>query len=185
VVHDIDEGNYFAHHSSLPTAEYLARFGHWDYWVDDNPRAIDPQPGPWLYTADGTHRELMADVVKRQWSCRVTAFLKPASPMFRLRASYLQREADAFMASGWQSVGRRLLALFNGQRDEDPVAARYRAVAPALRRAAGQEGDAAPYAFMESEGRAQRDLVLSTLHRVRAAWATDLRSSAESYEHTS
>ena len=82
VVYDIERGDYFAHHSRLPTAEYLAQFGHWDYWVDDNPRVFNHQPGPWLYSADGSHRELLADDLKRQWSCRLTAFLKPAPPMF-------------------------------------------------------------------------------------------------------
>jgi hypothetical protein len=186
VVYDIDRGDYFAHHSRLPTAEYLVQFGHWDYWVDDNPRAIDSELGPWLYSADGTRRELLADVFKRQWSCRLTAFLKPAPAMFRLRASELQREADAFMASGRQSVGRRLLGLFSGQRDKDPVVARrYRAVAAALRRAAGTQGDAALYAFMESETRAQRELIVDTLHRVRAAWPGDPQSSAEPLDQTS
>lgn len=179
VVGDIEGSDYFAHHSRLPTAEYLAQFGHWDYWVDDNPRMSDPQPGPWLYTADGSHRELLADDLKRQWSCRLTAFLKPAPPMFRLRASDLQREADAFMAAGRRSVGRGLLGLFCVPRDEDPVASRYRAAALALRRATGTEGDAALYAFMKSEARAQRELVLGTLHRVRNAWAGSQGASAE------
>lgn len=179
VVQDIEEGNYFAHHSCLPTADYLARFGHWDYRVDDNPRVHDRQPGPWLYSADGSRRELLADDLKRQWSCRLTAFLKPALPIFVLRPTELQREAYAFLVSDRRSVGRWLLALFRGQREDDPVARRYRAVAPALRRAAGTHGDAALHAFMESEARAQRELVLATLQRVRAAWACGASGSAE------
>jgi hypothetical protein len=179
MVYDIERGDHFAHHSRLPTAEYLARFGHWDYWVDDNPRVSDPHPGPWLYSADGCHRESLADDLKRQWSCRLTAFLKPAPPMFSLRAAELRREADAFLAAGRRSLGRVLLGLFGGQRDEDPVLGRYRAVVPALRRAAGTRGGASLYAFMESEARAQRDLLLSTLHRVRAAWAGGQGGSAE------
>jgi hypothetical protein len=178
VVSDIEQGDYFAHHGRLPTADYLARFGHWDYWVDDNPRVLDPQPGPWLYSADGSRRELLADVFKREWSCRLTAFLKPALPMFDLRANELRREADVFMASGRQSVGRRLLNLFGGSA-KDPVARRYRAAAPALRRATDTPVDAALYAFMESEARAQRDLVLRTLQRVRTAWTSSPLASAE------
>src|SRR5262245_29905020 len=106
VVYDIEQGDYFAHHGRLSTAEYIAQFGHWDYWVDDNPRVFDPQPGPWLYSADGSRRELLADDLKRQWSCRFTAFLEPAPPMFQLQAGALKREADAFMASGRQSLAR-------------------------------------------------------------------------------
>jgi len=167
---DIVTGDYFAHHSRLPTVEYLAQFGHWDYWVDEHPRALEP--GPWLYSDDGSHRALLADDLKRQWSCRLTAFLKPAPPMFQLRPSELQREADAFMASGSRSFVRRLLTPFSRRRDEDLVAKRYRAVASALRSAAGTQGDAALYAFMESEERAQRELMRGTLHGVRAAWAS-------------
>jgi hypothetical protein len=173
IVYDIKRGDYFAHHSRLATAEYLVRFGYWDYWVDVNPREFDPQPGPWLYSAGGGRRELLADDLKRQWSCRLTAFLKPAPPMFSLRTSELQCEADAFMASGHPSAWRRLLAhSVGGQQNKDPVAARYQAVAPALRRAAGTWGDAAVYTFMESEAREQRDLVLATLHLVSAAWTS-------------
>jgi hypothetical protein len=115
---------------------------------------------------------LLPDNLKRQWSCRLSAFLRPSPPMFRLRASDLQREADAFMASGRRSFEGCLLALFSGQQDEGPTASRYRAVAQALRLAAGTLGDAALNAFMESEAQAQRELVLDTLHRVRAVWAS-------------
>ena len=135
VVYEVKRGEYFDHHSRLSTAEYLAQFGHWDYWVDDNPRVFDPQPGPWLFSADGSQRALLGDDLKRQWSCRLTAFLKPAPPMFSLRASELQREADAFMAACRRSLGRILLSRFSGQRDEDSVFERYRAVA---RNSAGQ-----------------------------------------------
>jgi hypothetical protein len=36
---------------------------------------------------------VLADDLKRRWSCRLTAFLKPAPPMFGLRLSELPREA--------------------------------------------------------------------------------------------
>ena len=173
VVYDIEKGNYFAHHSRLPTAEYLEQFGHWDYWVDDNPRALAPQPGPWLYSADGCHSELLADDLKRKWSCRLTAFLKLSPAMFILSESKLQREADEFMAAGRRSLRREVRGLFTGRRDEDPVLLRYRAVAPELRQAAGTSGDASVRAFMESESQAQRVLLLGTLQRIRAAWSND------------
>jgi len=171
VVCDVVRGEYFDHHSRLSTTEYLARFGHWDYWVNDNPRVPDPQPGPWLYYLDGG-RELLSGDLKRQWSCRLTAFLKPAPPMLNLRASELQREADEFVAVSRRSLWLMLVELFGGQRNEDPVLRRYREVAPALRRAAGTSGDASLHAFMKSEARAQREELLSALHRVRAAWAS-------------
>src|SRR5262245_35746379 len=72
-VYDLEHGDYFAHHSRIPTKEYLESFGHWDYCVDDNPRVIERQTGPWLYSPDGTKRELLADDLKRRWSCRLTA----------------------------------------------------------------------------------------------------------------
>jgi hypothetical protein len=178
VVYDVDRGEYFDHHSRLSTAEYLVQFGHWDYWVDDNPRVPDPQPGPWLYDLEGG-RELLTHDLERQWSCRLTAFLKPAPPMFNLQASALRREADEFVAVSRRPLWLRLLDLFGGQRKEDPVLRRYREVAPALRQAAGTWGDASLHAFMESEARAQRELLLSTLHRVRAAWASVRGGSAE------
>jgi hypothetical protein len=169
VVYDIERGDYFAHHSRPPTAEYIARFGYWDYWVDDNPRVSDPQPGPWLYAADGRQWDLLAEDLKRQWSCRVTAFLKPAPQMFQLQAGALEREVDAFLASSRRGL----------RRTEDEVVGRYRAVARQLRRAAGTLGDATLSGFMESEARAQRELLLDTLHRVRAAWTAGQGSRVE------
>lgn len=173
VISDVEQGDYFTHHSQLPTAEYLARFGHWDYWVDDNPWVSDLRPGPWLYSADG-RRELLADNAKQRWSCRLTAFLKPAPPMFKQKDIELRREADAFMAAGPGPFGRWLRGVFGGRPGEDSAVRRYRAVAPALRRAAGTFGDASLYAFMEEEALAQRAVLLGALHRVRAEWAGGL-----------
>jgi hypothetical protein len=172
-LHDIEQGDYFAHHSRLPTAAYIAQFGHWDYWVDDNPRVHNPQPGPWLYSAEGG-RELLADDLKRLGSCRLTAFLKPAPPMFSLRATDLEREADVFLASVPSRLGRLLGGVF-GKRQPvpvaDPAVERYLAVARELRRAAGSWGNPALFWFMESEAAAQRAVLLAALHRVRAAWS--------------
>ncbi len=174
IVYEIEHGDYFAHHSRLSTAEYRDRFGHWDYWVDDNPRQREPVPGPWIYWADGNHRELLADDLKRQWSCRLTAFLKPAPPMLSLRPSEFKREADAFLASGRRRFGRVPMVFFSmlgRARTEDPVVERYRAAAGELRQAAGLRNHLAAVGFMESEAIEQRRLLLATLHRVRAAWS--------------
>jgi hypothetical protein len=172
-VYDIEQGDYFAHHSRLPTAEYVAQFGHWDYWVDDNPRVHDPAPGPWLYTVDGG-RELLADDIKHLGTCRLTAFLKPAPPMFSLRAGDLEREADAFSASAPSRLGRLLGGVFGGRQRvpvADPAAERYLTVAQELRRAAGSWGTPALVGFMESEAAAQRGVLLDALQRVRAVWS--------------
>jgi hypothetical protein len=179
-VFDVEQGDYFAHHSRLATAEYRAQFGHWDYWVVDNPRVPDPEPGPWLCSADGTHREFLTDNLKRQWSCRLTAFLKAVPPMLNLRTDELKREADAFMASRRRPFGRLLLGLFDRRwlENEDPAFVRYRAVAPELRRAAGTFGDKTLFAFMESEARVQRELLMSTLHRIRGAWLSSQEGRA-------
>jgi hypothetical protein len=158
VVCDIERGDYFAHHSRLPTADYLAQFGHWDYWIDDNPRAPDRQSGPWLYSADGSRQELLADDLRRQWSCRLTAFLKPAPPMFTLRAGDLEREAQAFLAYARAHPGA-------------PDVTRYLPVVGELRGAADTRCDLARFPFMEAEMREQRKVLLSALNRVREAWA--------------
>jgi hypothetical protein len=182
VVYDIERGNYFDHYSRLPTAEYIAQFGYWDYWVDDNPRVLDPQPGPWLYAADGRQWDLLAEDLKRQWSCRVTAFLKPAPQMFQLQADAFKREVDAFLASSRRSHARTLLGVFRRRglrQTEDEVVGRYRAVAGQSWRAAGTWGDRTLFGFMESEARAQRELLLDTLHRVRADWTAYQGSRVE------
>lgn len=158
VVYDIERGDYFAHHSRLPTAEYLAKFGNWDYWVDDNPRVLDPQPGPWLYSADGSRRDLLSDGLKRQGSCRLTAFLKPAPPMFNLQAGNLEREVEAFV-------------LYAQSHTADPSVMRYLPVLGELRGAAGTRVRPALLAFIESETKEQREVLHSTLNRVREAWA--------------
>jgi hypothetical protein len=116
---------------------------------------------------------LLADDLKGQWSCRLTAFVKPAPAMFQLQAGALVREADAFLASGRRSLARTLLGVFRRRgltQTEEEVVGRYRAVAGQLRRAAGTRGDATLNGFMESEARAQREILLDTLHRVRIAW---------------
>lgn len=171
-VNHIAEGDYFRHHSRLATKEYLDQFGHWDYTVIDNPRSIDPQPGPWLYSVDGCHRDLLADDLTQAWSCRLTAFLKPALPMFDLRVSELHRESDAFLVAHRHSWGQFVRGMFSRKRDEVPVSERYRKMAARLRRAPGSAwSDPAVSAFMESESRAQREILVNTLDRVRATWS--------------
>lgn len=180
-LYDIGQGDYFAHHSRLPTAEYIALFGHWDYWVGDNPRAHEPEPGPWLHSADGG-RDLLADDLKRLGSCQLTAFLKPAPPMFSLRATDLEREADAFLSSVPSRLSRVLGGVFFGRQRApavDPAAERYLSVAGELRRAAGSWGTPALFGFMESEAAAQRGLLLDALHRVRAVWSASSAADAE------
>jgi len=180
VVDDIVRSDYIEHHSRLTTAEYLAQFGHWDYRADDNPREPDRQPGPWLYDLDGG-RQLLPNQLKRHWSCRLTAFLKPAPPMFEIRATALQLEADAFTATN-RLHRIRLSGPGGGEGNEDPTISRYREVAPAMRRAAGSWGDASLDGFKESEARLQLELLLSTLNRVRATWASAQAGIAETNE---
>jgi len=83
------------------------------------------------------------------------------------------------MASGRWSIARKLVSLFRGPPDEEHLALRYRAVAAALKQAAGTQGSAALYEFMESESAAQRKLLLDTLRRVRTAWARGQSKGAE------
>jgi len=174
VVYDIQRGDYFAHHSRLATADYLRQFGHWDYSVYDNPLTSHASPQPWLFSADGGDRELLADDLKRQWTCRLTAFLKPQPLMFEMRGSSVGREAEMFLASARRTPWRALFAVF-GRRGrvptEDSVAGRYRSLAKQVLEGAGSWGSPAVLQFMESEAKAQRQAVLGTLHRVRTAWS--------------
>jgi hypothetical protein len=156
VVYDIERGDYFAHHSRLSTAEYLAQFGHWDYWVEDSLRAFDPQAGPWLYSTNGS-RELLADDLKRLGSCWVTAFLKPSPWMFKLQEVNRVQQAEAFVAYARAHPGA-------------PGVTRYHPLVGEVRGADETWPSPALNAFMWSETLEQRKLLLSTLNRVRVAW---------------
>ena len=156
---DIERGDYFNHHSRLSTADYRDQFGHWDYWVDDNPRVADPVEGPWIYGLEGGRRELLHESLKRKWNCRLTAFLKPAPPMFTLRAGYLARESEAFTA-------------YARQHSDDFDVVRYRTVAGEFRQVAQPIwGNHAVRAFIEAEAQAQMVRLLGTLQRVQDAWS--------------
>ncbi len=135
-VYKIESADYFHHHSRLTTADYLARFGHWDYWVDDNPRyeiwhpkpgLIDrfrqqfrpvPQPekiaeeGPWIYLNNSTERVGIPSHVRLQSRCRFTAFLKPSSTLFQINRDSWHRALQAFQ-------------VYAGKFPSDPEVARY------------------------------------------------------------
>lgn len=89
---DLDEGDYFRHHSRYSTARYRERFGHWDYWVY-NPLAFGAVDGPWLYSASG--RERLPDDLTARWSCQLTAFVR-RGPL--LRAHRFEDEMRQFVA---------------------------------------------------------------------------------------
>ncbi len=166
VVYEIDKGDYFSHHSRLATAEYFDRFGHWDYWVDDNPRVAKHQDGPWLYGVGGS-RSLFSKVVREKWSCRFTAFLKPAPPMLTLRARELGQEVEEFWAYARQHP---LL----------PEVARYDVLA--RQAGTGRELDweyHGLFSFMEAEVGVQRERLLQTLWVIREALVEFQRGGAE------
>lgn len=169
IVYDVECADYFAHHSRLSTAEYVDQFGYWDYWVDSNPRVRDPVPGPWLYDKDGKTREQLADAMKQQWSCHLTAFLKPAPCMFTLDEHVFVRELEEFLASCRRPL-HRLRTNLGSMQAEDPVIERYRVAADKMQFAGPQNCDLALRDFMESEWKAQRELLRETLLRTRAAW---------------
>jgi len=170
-VYDIDSGDYFEHHSQLSTAEYVSRFGYWDYWVGENPRDYDRQPGPWLYSLDGGGRELLANNLKRQWSRRLTALLRPMPQMFDLRRDELKREAEEFLTAYNCPADGILLDLSKGHEDvaRGSDVQRYRAVAEAFRQSSEHAFGPALLKFMRSEARVQRRSLLATLQLVRAA----------------
>jgi hypothetical protein len=103
-------------------------------------------------------RDLLAENLKAQWSCRLTAFLKPAPPMFTLCPRELEREAKEF-------------AEYARREATDPAVARYQNTLGMLRTVGGNVfGNAKCIDFMTTEHQAQKALVTETLHRVREAW---------------
>jgi len=158
-VFDVTRGDYFEHHSRFSTADYLDQFGHWDYWIDENPRVIDPVDGPFIYgIADGSP-ERLPDDFKRRWSCRLTAFLKPAPPMFRLQATALALEIAAF-------------ADYARLRPADPAVVRHQKIVGELRRLGASVPCPHPvWWLLDEEAQAQRKQVTETLQRVRDTWA--------------
>ena len=106
-----------------------------------------------------TTPERLPDDLKRSWSCRLTAFLRPAPPMFRLRAGQLALESEAF-------------ADYARRHPTDPVVARYKTVVKEVRGLGGSvPGDHALWSLLDEEAQAQRKLLAETLQRVRDAWA--------------
>lgn len=172
-IYNIKSGSVLAHHSRLSTAEYVARFGHWDYWADSESQVNDSERGPWLYDADSKKRELLADTLKLQWSCRLTAFLKPAPFLFGFEADELLDELESYLESWRRPLGKSQSNLSSRDEDthpDDRVLDRYRAAAERIRLAVAQDSDTASREFIESEIAAQREILQATLRRVRTAW---------------
>jgi hypothetical protein len=173
-VYDIEQGDYFEHHSRLSTGDYRQQFGHWDYWVDDNPRVIEPQEGPWIYRPADGQRDLLPSDVKQQWSCRLTAFLKPSPAMFRLRPSELYHECETFLAQGKPRVFSRVWQVITrkpGNSDAD--ASRYQDLANKAKHPSDLVEDSAPvYSFFEAEAGVQRKRLLNLLHEIRDVCAS-------------
>lgn len=118
VARPLDEGHYFRHHSRLATGDYRERFGHWDYWVN-NPRAVTPAEGPFLYGVGPDGRFPLPAEWTRRWSCQLTAFLR-GGPM---NLDLIDSEFPAF-----EEYARL--------RPADPAVARYRELVRAVRGAA-------------------------------------------------
>jgi hypothetical protein len=74
------------------------------------------------------------------------------------RPPIIEHHAEAFAAYARANSGA-------------PDVSRYQAIVGELRRAAGTWGNPALFAFMESEARAQRVVLLDTLSGVREAWS--------------
>ena len=166
-VYDIEQGDYFQHHSRLATRDYLDLFGHWDYWQDEYPCRFDLQNGPWLFDVGEGQMELFPQHLKQRWSCRLTAFVKPSLDMFRLRPNELTRELEAFEAYARDHAGQ-------------PIVSRYRMVSGENAEVGESSwGSDALLAFKESECRAQKKILLGTLNRVRSDWVEAQHGRAE------
>jgi hypothetical protein len=156
---DIERGDYFSHHSRLSTADYRSQFGHWDYWVIDNARVSGRVDGPWIYGLPGGRREVLPETLKRNWSCRLTAFLKPMPRMFTLCVDNFARERQAFTN-------------YAQQYSDDVRVVRFQTMAEEFRQVDESLWDNnAMFEFAEAEAQIQKILLLGTLQRVQAAWS--------------
>jgi hypothetical protein len=165
-VFDVERGDYFDHHGRFSTADYLNQFGYWDYWVDDNPRIPDPVDRPLVYEIGDRSPMRLPDDLKRSWSCRLTAFVRPAPQMFTLQSSHLARESEAF-------------ADYARRHPADPAVVRHQEIVGELRELGASVPCPHPvWWLLDEEAQAQKKLLAETLHRVRDAWAELRRGHA-------
>ncbi len=170
------EAAYKPYAPAYSTEEYLDRFGHWNYWVDDTPRATKPKQGPWLHCAETGGRELLADHLKKRWSCRLTAFLKPFPMMLLNREPSLKREARNFE---YQSSPERMqmvdeiIERYTKHKPggESAIIARYRKLLRIVRGGIVNLLDAEAFRFMQAEAPEQRRMLLETLEHIRTSWS--------------
>ena len=179
-VYDIEHGDYFEHHSRLSTRDYRDQFGHWDYWVDDNPRVVEPREGPWIYGDAHGQGELLPSDVKQRWKCRLTAFLKPSPAMFSLRPRALQIECETFLARARPGILSRLRLIVRSEtRNSDADASRYQKLAHEAKLGSDlAEANAAVYWFMEAEASVQRKRLLELLDRILGVCKSVKRKNA-------
>lgn len=158
-MYELDRGDYFSHHSRLSTRDYFEQFGHWDYWVDDNPRSTNPRHGPLICSFDGNRWDMLPEELRHRWSCRFTAFLWPSPSMFELSRHSLTEEQRAF-----RSYAREYPMA--------PEVVHCRQLHEALARALGDGERLWPLgdpmrSLVAAEAEAQKERLLSTLRRVR------------------
>jgi hypothetical protein len=162
-LYNIKSGDYVQHHSRLATAEYLDRFGHWDYWVYENPRRLMQQPEePRIYGVGDEGCLLLPSEIKQRWSCRFTAFLKPG-PI--LSPHTFDQEREAFLQ-------------YARQHPTNPDVERYGRFAREVGTIQGQDwGNKVLASFFEVEMVAQKERLFQTLQMIRgevqAARSTD------------
>ncbi len=93
---EVQSGDYFKHDSRLSTVVYRNKFGCWDYWVD-NPRDREPHR-PRLFSAPAMPKtEFLPDEIVRQWTCRLTAFVKISTRMLAMCPTELRNEREKFL----------------------------------------------------------------------------------------
>ena len=169
-VYSIERADYFQHHSRLATADYLASFGHWDYWVVENRRneTWRPRPnllerfrelyrpplppertaeeGPWIYRNDSADRLTLPGNLWQKSQCRFTAFLKPSPTLFQIKRDAWHRALQAF-----QVYARKF--------PSDPEVVRYMFLARAIhdgKGLGGKIGDVWSTIFAEHEKQRER-----------------------------
>jgi hypothetical protein len=156
VVRELHDQRDCWHYSEMITAEYRERFGYWSYWVDDNPRtAGDRAEGPLIFNAETDECELLPPEIKARWTCRLTAFLRPAPPMFVLRSRELRAERESF-----EKVLRT--------RPNDLPVSHYRQLLDALGPTPERGSVISPdgWLLIENEMNFQRERLLATISRI-------------------
>jgi hypothetical protein len=168
LIKDIEDKKECSHYNMMLTSEYREKFGCWNFWVDYNPRYPYVDKGPWLYIPNDTEPVLLPDYVKQKNSCRLTAFLRQYPLPFFSNETLLLQDIELF-------------ELFSKEHPEDTDIERYRPIVEILLLTEGKFSGYGPTVipFMDREAEIQRNIIESTLKRVRSLHNTETDNSED------